>query len=463
MNKILKQTLYDKLWDAHVIDARNDGMALLYIDRHLVHEVTSPQAFDGLRQAKRKMRHPQKTLAVADHNIPTRCIQAPIANIEARTQLETLTKNAQEFGIELYPLGHNYNGVCHVVAPELGFVLPGITLVCGDSHTATHGAFGSMAFGIGTSEVEHTFATQTLLKKKMKNMRITITGSLQKYVTPKDIILYVIKTIGTAGGTGYVIEYAGSIIENMSMEGRMTVCNMTIEAGACIGLIAPDETTFAYLRNKQKAPKEKNWDAAVKYWKTLRTDEGACFDKEIAVDVTQLEPQVTWGTSPEDVISINDVISEPISESKKRSLSYMGLIANTPICGIKINRVFIGSCTNGRIEDLRDAASVINGKRVAKDVVAIVVPGSNMVKKQAEKEGLDKIFKDAGFEWRHPGCSMCLAMNDDKALSGERVASTSNRNFEGRQGRGSRTHLMSPVMAAATAIAGRIANLGEII
>jgi len=452
----MKKTLYDKIWDAHVVEDQGSGSALIYIDRHLIHEVTSPQAFSGLRAENRKMRAPQKTLATADHNTPTKDIDKPITNEESRHQLAELTKNIKEYGIEFYPLGSPENGVIHVIGPEAGFTLPGVTLVCGDSHTATHGAFGAMAFGIGTSEVEHVFATQTLTQKKMKNMRITVNGTLKKGVEPKDVILYIIGKIGTAAGTGYVVELAGDVFKKMSMDGRMTVSNMAIEAGARIGIIAPDETTFNYLKGKPKSPKGEQWDKAVSYWKTLKSDEVAKFDKEYFFAAEDIKPCVTWGTSPEDVVFTDGVVPEPANQSKARALEYAGLKPGMKISDIKIDKVFIGSCTNGRIEDLRSAAAVLKGKKIASWVSGLVVPGSGLIKRQSEKEGLDKIFKSAGLEWREPGCSMCLGMNDDKLNPGERCVSTSNRNFEGRQGRGSRTHLASPSTAAASAIKGYI-------
>ncbi|WP_246117023.1 3-isopropylmalate dehydratase large subunit [Candidatus Deianiraea vastatrix] len=451
------KTLYDKIWDAHVVehDEKADTY-LLYIDRHLIHEVTSPQAFDSLRLSGRKVLHPEKTMAIADHNTPTKDITV-VKDEESRIQLETLAKNTAEFGIEYFPLGHKNNGVVHVVGPDLGFTLPGVTLVCGDSHTATHGAFGAIACGIGTSQVEHVLATQTLLTTKSKNMKIQVSGKLALGVSPKDVILHIIGVIGTAGGTGYAIEFCGNIFEEMSMEGRMTVCNMTIEGGARFGLIAPDEKTFAYLKGKPKAPKADAWNKAIEYWKTLKTDSDAKFDKEILIKAEDIKPTITWGTSPEDVMPIDGVIPEPKNETKKRALEYMGLAAGMKPSEITVDKVFIGSCTNSRIEDLREVAKVVEGKKVARSVVAMIVPGSYVVKQMAEDEGLAKIFIDAGFEWRNPGCSMCLAMNEDKLAPYERCASTSNRNFEGRQGYLSRTHLMSPALAAAVAITG---NLG---
>ncbi|MTI01075.1 3-isopropylmalate dehydratase large subunit [Roseibium sp. RKSG952] len=460
------RTLYDKIWDDHLVDHQEDGTALLYIDRHLVHEVTSPQAFEGLRMTNRKVRQPQKTLAVVDHNVPTTDRSHGIDDPESALQVETLAKNAAEFGVEYYSELDMRQGVVHIVGPEQGFTLPGMTIVCGDSHTSTHGAFGSLAHGIGTSEVEHVLATQTLIQKKAKNMLVQVDGKLPDGVTAKDIILAIIGEIGTAGGTGYVIEYAGEAIRSLSMEGRMTVCNMSIEAGARAGLIAPDQTTYDYIEGRPKAPKGEAWDRAVAYWETLKTDEGAEFDKVVRLDAANLPPIVSWGSSPEDVVSVEGVVPNPdeIDEenrraSKKRALDYMGLEPGTKITDIKIDRVFIGSCTNGRIEDLRAAASVIGSKKVHPEVNAMIVPGSGLVKEQAEQEGLDKVFKDAGFEWREPGCSMCLAMNADKLKPGERCASTSNRNFEGRQGFKGRTHLVSPAMAAAAAIAGHFVDI----
>ena len=462
------RTLYDKIWDDHLVHEADDGTCLLYIDRHLVHEVTSPQAFEGLRITGRSVRAPEKTLAVVDHNVPTTDRSKGIDDPESRLQVETLAANCAEFGIEYFNEVDDRQGIVHIIGPEQGFTLPGTTIVCGDSHTSTHGAFGALAHGIGTSEVEHVLATQTLIQKKARNMKVTVDGELPAGVTSKDIILAIIGEIGTAGGTGHVIEYGGEAIRALSMEGRMTVCNMTIEGGARAGLIAPDEKTFAYLQDRPRAPKGAEWDRAVAYWKTLYSDEGAHFDAEIKLDAANLPPIVTWGTSPEDVLSITGAIPDPAKvddEAKRsamqRSLDYMGLTPGTPITDIAIERVFIGSCTNGRIEDLRAAAGVIAGKRVSEGVSAMVVPGSGIVKAQAEQEGLDKIFTEAGFEWREPGCSMCLAMNADKLAPQERCASTSNRNFEGRQGRGGRTHLVSPTMAAAAAVAGHFVDIRE--
>src|SRR4030088_3270033 len=462
------RTLYDKIWDDHVVETQPDGTSLLYIDRHLVHEVTSPQAFEGLRLSGRKVRAPEKTLAVVDHNVPTTDRSQGIADDESRIQVETLAKNAADFGVEYYHERDKRQGIVHIIGPEQGFTLPGTTIVCGDSHTATHGAFGALAYGIGSSEVEHVLATQTLIQSKSKNMRAVVDGKLPDGVTGKDIILAIIGEIGTAGGTGYVLEYAGEAIRALSMEGRMTVCNMSIEGGARAGLIAPDEKAFEYLKGRPKSPKGEAWDAAMRYWETLRSDDGAHFDHEIRLDAAKLPPIVTWGTSPEDVVSITGVVPDPdqIADeakrlSKHRALNYMGLKAGTRITDIQLDRVFLGSCTNGRIEDLRAAARIAEGKTVNGHVNAMIVPGSGLVKDQAEAEGLDKIFIKAGFEWREPGCSMCLAMNPDKLSPEERCASTSNRNFEGRQGFKGRTHLVSPAMAAAAAIAGHFVDIRE--
>jgi len=459
------RTLFDKIWENHLVDRQEDGTCLIYIDRHLVHEVTSPQAFEGLGMAGRSVHRPEQTLAVADHNVPTTDRSKGIADPESRTQVETLEANGKKFGVRVFGMTDERQGIVHIVGPEQGFTLPGMTIVCGDSHTATHGAFGSLAFGIGTSEVEHVLATQTLVQAPAKNMRVRVEGKLPKGVTAKDIVLKIIGTIGTAGGTGHVVEYAGEAIRGLSMEGRMTICNMTIEAGARAGLIAPDETTFAYVKGRPMAPTGADWDKAVAYWKTLSTDPGAHFDTEIVIDAAEIVPQVTWGTSPEDVAPITGTVPDPKTapdaakaKAMTRSLEYMGLSAGQKIEEIKIDRVFIGSCTNGRIEDLRAAASVAKGRKVDPSVQAMVVPGSGLVKKQAEAEGLDAIFTAAGFEWREPGCSMCLAMNADKLAPGERCASTSNRNFEGRQGRGGRTHLVSPEIAAASAITGYLTD-----
>lgn len=463
------KTLYDKIFDSHVVRTEEGGTALLYIDRHLVHEVTSPQAFEGLRIANRKPWRTDTALAVPDHNVPTDSAERArgITDAVARIQVETLDKNTKEFGITQFAMDDIRQGIVHVIGPEQGATLPGMTLVCGDSHTATHGAFGSMAFGIGTSEVEHVLATQCLLQKRMKNMRINVEGTLGQGVTAKDIVLAVIGEIGTAGGTGYAMEFAGSAISDLSMAGRMTICNMAIEAGARVGLVAVDQTTVDYVEGRPYAPKGDLWDQAVAAWFDLRSDEDAVFDHEITLTAEDIKPQVTWGTSPEMVVSVEDIVPDPQSESDEvkasgmqKALDYMGLNANTPINEINIDKVFIGSCTNSRIEDLQEAAGVIKGRKVADNVtLAMVVPGSGLVKQQAEKEGLDKIFIEAGFEWREPGCSMCLAMNADKLESGERCASTSNRNFEGRQGSGGRTHLVSPGMAAAAAIAGHFVDV----
>jgi 3-isopropylmalate/(R)-2-methylmalate dehydratase large subunit len=464
-------TLYDKIWNAHLVDEQADGNCLLYVDRHLVHEVTSPQAFEGLRMANRRPRAPHKTLAVADHNIPTSDRAggvAAIADPESKLQIQTLEANCAEFGIEYLQMDDIRQGIVHVAGPEQGFTLPGLTIVCGDSHTSTHGAFGALAHGIGTSEVEHVLATQTLIQSKAKNFRINVIGDAPDYVTAKDIALAIIGEIGTAGGTGCVLEYAGPAIEALSVEGRMTLCNMSIEAGARAGLVAPDEKTFAYLKGRAKAPSGDDWEKSVAYWQTLKSDVDAVFDKEITIDAANLPPLVTWGTSPQDVISITGKVPDPSALSDEgrrrateRALDYMGLTAGTPMQEVSIDRVFIGSCTNSRIEDLRAAAQVAQGHKVSASVSAMVVPGSGLVKQQAEEEGLDKIFIEAGFDWREPGCSMCLAMNADKLAPGERCASTSNRNFEGRQGRGGRTHLVSPAMAAAAAIAGHFIDIRD--
>ena len=462
----MAKTLYDKIWEDHMVHQQSDGTELLYVDRHLIHEVTSPQAFEGLRINKRKVRRPDLTLAVADHNVPTTDRSKGIVDEESKIQVDTLRNNCEEFGVELFDMNDKRQGIVHIIGPEQGFTQPGAVIVCGDSHTATHGAFGALAFGIGTSEVEHVLATQTLIQKKSKNFRVNVNGKLPIGVTAKDVILKIIGTIGTAGGTGYVIEFAGEVIRNLSMEERMTVCNMTIEGGARAGLIAPDQKTFDYLKGKPKSPKGENWDKALVFWKTLFSDKDAKFDKEVNIDASEIEPLVTWGTSPQDVAMISGKVPNPEVEkdeerkaAMKRSLEYMGLEPNINITDIKIDKVFIGSCTNGRIEDLRNAAKIAKGKKVAKNVNAIVVPGSGLVKAQAEQEGLDKIFIEAGFEWREPGCSMCLAMNADKLSPKERCASTSNRNFEGRQGRGGRTHLVSPAMAAAAAIDGCLTDV----
>ncbi len=464
------KTLYDKIWDAHVAHTSEDGTCLLYIDRHLVHEVTSPQAFEGLRMANRTVRAPEKTIAVPDHNVPTTLDRAKgIDNEESRIQVEALDKNAKDFGIHYYPVSDVRQGIVHIVGPEQGWTLPGMTVVCGDSHTATHGAFGALAHGIGTSEVEHVLATQTLIQKKSKNMKVEITGQLRPGVTAKDITLSVIGETGTAGGTGYVIEYCGQAIRDLSMEGRMTVCNMAIEGGARAGLIAPDEKTFEYCKGRAHAPKGAAWEAALAYWKTLFSDDGAHFDKVVTIKGEDIAPVVTWGTSPEDVLPITASVPAPSDfdggkvDAVARSLEYMGLNSGTPLSEIEIDTVFIGSCTNGRIEDLRAAAEILKGKKIKNGMRAMVVPGSGLVRAQAEEEGLADIFLEAGFEWRLAGCSMCLAMNPDQLAPGERCAATSNRNFEGRQGRGGRTHLMSPAMAAAAAVTGKLTDVRELI
>ena len=464
------KTLYDKIWDAHVAHEADDGTCLLYIDRHLVHEVTSPQAFEGLRMSGRGVRAPNKTIAVPDHNVPTTVDrESGIDNEESRIQVEALDKNAREFGVHYYPVSDIRQGIVHIVGPEQGWTLPGMTVVCGDSHTATHGAFGALAHGIGTSEVEHVLATQTLIQKKSKNMKVEIKGKLRPGVTAKDITLSVIGATGTAGGTGYVIEYCGEAIRDLSMEGRMTVCNMAIEGGARAGLIAPDEKTFEYCKGRPHAPKGAVWEQAVEYWKTLFTDESAHFDKVIEINGEDIAPVVTWGTSPEDVLPITEIVPAPENfqggkvEAVKRSLDYMGLTAGQKLTDIQIDTVFIGSCTNGRIEDLRAAAKILEGKKVKDGLRAMVVPGSGLVRAQAEEEGLADIFKQAGFEWRLAGCSMCLAMNPDQLSEGERCASTSNRNFEGRQGYKGRTHLVSPAMAAAAAVKGHLTDVRELI
>ncbi len=463
------KTLYDKIWDNHIVSINDDGTTILYIDRHLVHEVTSPQAFEGLRMSGRKVRRPEFTLATADHNVPTMDRDKGIADPDSKLQVETLERNASENNITYLPMSDKRQGIVHIVGPEQGFTQPGMTIVCGDSHTSTHGAFGALAWGIGTSEVEHTLATQTLIQTKAKNMCIKITGEVVDGVTAKDIILAIIKKIGTAGGTGYVIEYTGDVIKNLSMEGRMTVCNMSIEAGARAGLISPDEKTWEYLKGRPLAPSGEDFETAIKYWQSLATDEGAQYDEIVEIKADEIIPLVTWGTSPEDVVSIDGYVPDPknaSSDEKKRSieraLDYMGLEPNTPINEIEVNKVFIGSCTNGRIEDLRAVSKIAKGRKVEKNVHAMIVPGSGLVKEQAEKEGLDKIFIEAGFDWRDPGCSMCLAMNADKLKPQERCASTSNRNFEGRQGRGGRTHLMSPQMAAAAAIKGKLTDFRDL-
>mgnify|MGYP001411609848 FL=1 len=456
-------TIYDKIWNEHLVHEQEDGTSLLFVDRHLIHEVTSPQAFEGLRNSKRKVRQPKLTLAVADHNVPTTDRTKGISDHESKIQVETLDKNCKEFGIQIFGMNDKRQGIVHIIGPEQGFTQPGTIIVCGDSHTATHGAFGALAFGIGTSEVEHVLATQTLVQKKSKNFRINVNGNLPIGVTSKDVILQIIGKIGTAGGTGYVIEYAGDLISNLSVENRMTICNMTIEGGARAGLIQPDQKVFDYLKDKPMSPKGDSWEKALEYWSNLKSDEGANFDKEISLEGKDIKPMVTWGTSPQDVVTIDGKVPNPKNEtdpdkknSIERSLKYMGLKSDISVQDIKIDKVFIGSCTNGRIEDLREAAKILKDKKIAKHVNAMVVPGSGLVKEKAEQEGLDKIFINSGFEWREPGCSMCLAMNADKLKPGERCASTSNRNFEGRQGRGGRTHLVSPGMAAAAAISGNL-------
>jgi 3-isopropylmalate/(R)-2-methylmalate dehydratase large subunit len=468
------RTLYDKIWDEHLVSSTDGEMPVIYIDRHLVHEVTSPQAFEGLRMTGRKVRRPEAALAVPDHNVPTDKANRSggvdaITDPESRLQVQTLAANAAEFGIEHLPMNDIRQGIVHIVGPEQGFTQPGMTIVCGDSHTSTHGAFGALAFGIGTSEVEHVLATQTLRMPQSKNMRVTVNGKTGPGVGAKDIALAIIGRIGTAGGTGHVIEYAGEAISALSMEGRMTLCNMSIEGGARAGLIAPDEKTFAYLQGRPKAPKAGAWDMAVSYWKTLFSDDGAVFDEEIVLDAADIPPLVTWGTSPEDVAPVTGNVPNPEDETdpgrraaKERALAYMGLTAGQKLSDVKVDRVFIGSCTNGRIEDLRVVADIAKGRKVAAHVNAMIVPGSGLVKEQAESEGLDKIFIEAGFDWREPGCSMCLAMNADKLEPEERCASTSNRNFEGRQGRGGRTHLVSPAMAAAAAIKGTLTDVREL-
>ena len=462
------KTLFDKIWDAHVVHRQDDGTCLIYIDRHLVHEVTSPQAFEGLRTAGRPVRAPNRTLAVADHNVPTTDRSAGIEDEESRIQVEALASNAAEFGVPFFAMDDVRQGIVHVIGPEQGFTQPGMTIVCGDSHTATHGAFGALAFGIGTSEVEHVLATQTLIQKPAKNMRITVDGELAPGITAKDVILAIIGKIGTAGGTGHVIEFAGSAIRDLSVEGRMTVCNMAIEGGARAGMIAPDKKTFAYLQDRPMAPKGEMWERAVDYWRSLPSDEGASYDTEIVLPASEIAPTVTWGTSPEDALPITASVPDPDKEKDEikraklqRAVDYMGLAPGQKLTDVKIDTVFIGSCTNSRIEDLRAAAAVASGRQVAEGIRAMVVPGSGLVKEQAEAEGLDSVFTAAGFEWREPGCSMCLAMNADKLSEGERCASTSNRNFEGRQGRGGRTHLVSPEMAAAAAVTGYLTDIRE--
>ena len=467
----MSRTLYDKIWDAHVVARQEDGTALIFIDRHLIHEVTTPQAFEALRIAGRRVRRPDLVLAVPDHNVPTTDRSVPIADPESLTQLRTLEMNCRDFGIELFDIDSPEQGIVHVVGPEQGFTLPGTTVVCGDSHTSTHGAFGALAFGIGTTEIEHVFATQTLLLKKSRNMAINVTGGLGFGVGAKDIALAICGAIGTAGATGHVIEYRGDAITALSMEGRMTLCNMAIEAGGRAGLIAPDETSFAYVHGRRRAPKGADWERALAWWRTLPTDEGAVFDREVTIDGAGIAPLVTWGTSPEDVVPVTGSVPSPDSfadagkrEAAAKALQYMGIAPGTRMEDVTVENIFIGSCTNSRIEDLRTAAAVVRGRRVAANVrQALVVPGSGLVKAQAEREGLDRIFTEAGFEWREPGCSMCLGMNPDKVPSGERCASTSNRNFVGRQGPGSRTHLMSPAMAAAAAVTGRITDVRQLV
>ena len=464
------RTLFDKIWDSHVVDRQDDGTCLIYIDRHLVHEVTSPQAFEGLRLAGRPVHRPAATLAVPDHNVPTSDRSKGIDDEQSRIQVETLEANCAEFGVPIFKMDDVRQGIVHIIGPEQGFTLPGMTIVCGDSHTSTHGAFGSLAFGIGTSEVEHVLATQTLIQKPARNMRITVDGALPLGVTGKDLALAIIGRIGTAGGTGHVIEYAGEAVRALSIEGRMTLCNMSIEGGARAGLIAPDETTFDYLRGRPMAPKAGQWEAAVTHWRSLPSDPGAAYDTEVTLAAAEIEPQVTWGTSPEDVLPISGAVPGPAeaptpekARAIRRSLQYMGLTAGTRLSDITVDKVFIGSCTNGRIEDLRAVARVAEGRKVSDRVHAMIVPGSGLVKHQAEEEGLDRIFREAGFDWREPGCSMCLAMNADKLKPGERCASTSNRNFEGRQGPGGRTHLMSPAMAAAAAVTGRLTDVRDLV
>ncbi len=463
------RTLFDKIWDSHLVNVQGDGTCLIYIDRHLIHEVTSPQAFEGLRNAGRKVRRPEATLAVIDHDVPTTDRSKPIEDPDARAQIEALRKNCQESGILLFDIDDIRQGIVHIIGPEQGFTLPGATIVCGDSHTATHGAFGALAFGIGTSEVEHVLATQTLLQSPLKNMRITIEGNLTTGVTAKDLILAVIGEIGTAGGTGYVIEYAGQAIRELTMEGRMTVCNMTIEAGARGGLIAPDETTFEFLRGRPMSPKGAAWESAEVYWRTLPGDEGATYDKEATLNAADIAPQVTWGTSPEDVVAITATVPSPEDfegeaqqDATRMALDYMDLTPGTPMTDIAIDYAFVGACTNGRIEDIRAAAAIAKGRHVADGVTALIVPGSGLIKEQAEEEGLADILIEAGFEWREPGCSMCLAMNPDKVPPGMRCAATSNRNFKGRQGPDSRTHLVSPAMAAAAAVTGKLTDVREL-
>jgi len=466
----MPKTMYEKIWNAHLVRKSQGDTSIIYVDLHLIHEVTSPQAFDGLRLTKRKVRAPKKTFATMDHNVSTRTKDISLVEATSRLQMDTLSKNCLEFDITLYDFSDKNQGIVHVIGPELGITLPGMVIVCGDSHTSTHGAFGSLAFGIGTSEVEHVLATQTLQQNRAKTMLINIDGKIGDCVSPKDIILYIIGKIGTAGATGYVVEYAGSAIRALSMEGRMTICNMSIEAGARAGMIAPDENTYDYIKGREHAPRDERWEQALAYWKSLPSDPDAQFDRTLNINAEDIKPQVTWGTSPGQVVSIDDRIPDPESftdsverAGARNALTYMDLKPGTPISQIPIDKVFLGSCTNGRIEDLRVAAEVVQGKKVNPDVQAIVVPGSGRVRRQAEKEGLNKVFTDAGFEWRYAGCSMCLGMNDDQLKQGERCASSSNRNFEGRQGPGGRTHLMSPKMAAAAAIEGRIVDIRKFL
>ena len=461
------KTLFDKIWSDHLVGQREDGTSLLYIDRHLVHEVTSPQAFEGLKLSNRKVRRPESTFATADHNVPT-INRENIADEQSRIQVETLAKNTKEHNIEYFELTDRRQGIVHIIGPEQGITQPGMTMVCGDSHTSTHGAFGALAFGIGTSEVEHVLATQTIVQKPAKNMRIAVNGKLPFGVTSKDLILYIIGQIGTAGGNGHVIEYAGTTLKPLSMESRMTICNMSIEAGARAGLIAPDQITFDYIKGRPYAPSQEHWEKAIEYWSSLPSDQDAFYDKELIINSDEIDPMVTWGTSPEDVVAVNGFVPDPSSgktenkqKSIQRSLDYMGLKSGTKITDIRLDKIFIGSCTNGRIEDLRNVASIVKDKKIASHIGGMIVPGSGLVKKQAEEEGLSKIFIDAGFEWRDAGCSMCLGMNPDQLKPGERCASTSNRNFEGRQGRGGRTHLMSPELAAASAIVGNISDIRD--
>ena len=463
------KTLFDKIWSDHLVGQRDDGTSLLYIDRHLVHEVTSPQAFEGLKLSNRKVRRPESTFATADHNVPT-INRENISDEQSRIQVETLARNTKEHNIEYFELTDRRQGIVHIIGPEQGITQPGMTMVCGDSHTSTHGAFGALAFGIGTSEVEHVLATQTIVQKPAKNMRIAVNGDLPLGVTSKDLILYIIGQIGTAGGNGHVIEYSGTSLKPLSMESRMTICNMSIEAGARAGLIAPDQITFDYIKGRPYAPSNEHWEKAIEYWSSLPSDKDAFYDNELVINSDEIDPMVTWGTSPEDVVAVNGYVPDPSSgntenkqKSIQRSLDYMGLKSGTKITDIKLDKIFIGSCTNGRIEDLRNVASIVKGKKISSHVSGMIVPGSGLVKKQAEEEGLSKIFIDAGFEWRDAGCSMCLGMNPDQLKPGERCASTSNRNFEGRQGRGGRTHLMSPELAAASAIRGNISDIRDFI